>query len=136
MSLSMYYFCNDLNAITKDYMNIGMFVDERNPVLSQIEELAYTELSLNQKVKEAISLSKEYTILFSLKEMEKKQIMEILNEMNISYDFKESLQPGIHFIDNHFRDGFIAHKEKIAVYTSQELFNVVHHRDLFKNKFK
>lgn len=136
MSISLYYFCNDLHSITKNYMNIGMFVNERTPILSEIEELSYTDLPLDKKILDIISLKEEYTILFSLKEIEKKQIKEILNNMEIYYDENETLSKGIHFIKDTFRDGFIAHKEKVAVYTSQELFNIIHHLNLYENKFK
>lgn len=136
MSISLYYFCNDLHNICKNYMNIGMFVDERTPILSEIEEISYTELPLDKKLKEIVSTRNEYTILFALKEMEIKQIKEMLKDLDVPYDDQNTLKKGIHFIKDEFKDGFIAHKEKIAVYTSQELFNIVHHRDLYANKFK
>lgn len=136
MSLPIYHFCNDLDHISKDVMEISLFVNEKNPVFSQVEEISYLDISLQQKIKDIAKHKEEYCILFSLKEIEQKQVKEILNDCDITYDVKESLNKGIHFINSEFNEGFICNYEKIMVYTSRELFDIVHHRNLHANKFK
>lgn len=136
MSLPIYHFCNDLDHISKDVMEISLFVNEKNPVFSQVEEISYLDISLQQKIKDIAKHKEEYCILFSLKEIEQKQVKEILNDCDITYDVKESLNKGIHFINSEFNEGFICNYEKIMVYTSRELFDLVHHRNLHANKFK
>ncbi|MDD3049264.1 MAG: transcription-repair coupling factor [Bacilli bacterium] len=136
MSLPIYHFCNDLNAISLQAMEIGLFVNENNPVFSQIEEISYLDISLKQKVSDIVKQKHEFTILFSLKEIEEKQIKEILNEINVTYQNGMYFDEGIHFIKDEFDGGFICNREKIMVYTSRELFDIVHHRNLHANKFK
>lgn len=136
MSLPIYHYCNDLDYISKGAMEIGLFVNEKNPVFSQIEEISYLDISLQQKIQDIAKHKDEFCILFSLKEMEQKQVKEILNDYDIIYDSIECLEKGIHFIGSQFNEGFICNYEKIMVYTSRELFDVVHHRNLHANKFK
>ena len=135
MSLPMYQFANDINYLLNGVMEIGLFVNEKNPVLSQIEEMMYVDVALPKKIEDIIKL-KEYTILFCLKDIEQKQVKEVLDNLNCLYSNDNELSVGIHFTNLSFSEGLIAHKEKIAVYTSKELFDVVHHRSLHANKFK
>lgn len=136
MSMAIYQFCREIEAIVQNYMSIGLFVNEKQPLFSSVEELSYVDISLDKKISDAIALRNEYAIFFCLKEMEKKQVEDILNQMEISFDEKENYTPGVHFVEGEFISGFIAHQEKIALYTSSELFDVVHHRNLYANKFK
>ncbi|NBK98413.1 MAG: transcription-repair coupling factor [Erysipelotrichia bacterium] len=136
MSLPMYHFCNDLDRLLKDAMLINLFVNEKTPILSQIEEISYVDISLQQKILEIAKAKEEYCIIFSLKESEQKQIKVILEEHGINFSTRADLSKGIHLMNTEFNEGFIAHYEKIMVYTSKELFDVVHHRNLYANKFK
>lgn len=136
LSLPIYKFSREIEEISKKYMNIGMFVNEKTPIFSGIEELSYFDVALDKKIIDICANRNEYCILFCLKEQERKQVIEILNSLDIPYDHKEEYKIGIHFIEAHFIEGFIAHQEKICLYTSNELFDVVHHRNLYANKFK
>ncbi len=135
MSLAMYQFANDLDRLRLKAMEINLFVNEKKPVFSQIEEMMYVDVSLPKKIEDIIK-HKDYTILFCLKEMEQKQVKEVLNDLGCPYRSDDSLDVGVHFSELMFNEGFIAHREKIIVCTSKELFDVVHHRNLHANKFK
>lgn len=136
MSLPIYHFCNEFDMIAKHSMVINLFVNEKDPILSQIEEISYLDIALSKRIEDIAKQRHEYCILFSLKEMEQKQVKEILNDLRIEYHQNGFLEKGIHFIQDAFAEGFICNYEKVMVYTSRELFNVVHHRSLHANKFK
>lgn len=135
MSLPLFYYANDLNQLMKNAMEITLFVNEKKPIISEIEEITYLDIPLQQKIKE-IAANQDKTIFFCVKENERKQIIDLLNLEEIPFQINASLTKGIHFINSIFHDGFIASREKIMVYTSRELFNVVHHRTSYANKFK
>lgn len=136
LSMPIYKFNREIEEISKKYMNIGMFVNEKSPIFSGIEELSYLEVSLDKKIKDICENRHKYCILLCLKEQERKQVKEILNHLEIAYDNNENFEVGVHFFEANIIEGFIAHQEKIALYTSNELFGVVHHRNLYANKFK
>lgn len=135
MSLPIYQFANDLNALMVGAMEISLFVNEKKPVFSQIEEMMYVDVALPKKIEDLLKY-KDYAILFCLKDIEQKQVKEILDDKNCGYRNDNDLEVGIHFSDYPFQEGFIAHREKLIVCTSKELFDVVHQRNLHANKFK
>lgn len=133
--IPIYYFINDIHQLSSNAMQIHIFVDERKPIVSSIFEHVVIDESLDKKIDRLLEY-KDYTIFISTSEMERKQIEEILKNKEVSFDLQSTLEKGIHLIDSSFMEGFICENEKIIVYTSKELFNIVHQKNRYANKFK
>lgn len=133
--IPLYHFTNDMNLLSKNAMQIHLFVDEKKPILSSIYEHVVMDESLDKKI-DRLYEYKDYCILISVSEMERKQIEEIFRNKEIHFDSNNVLDNGIHFIEPSFMEGFICENEKIVVYTSKELFNTVHQKARYANKFK
>lgn len=121
--LPIFTFSHDFNQITDNAMFIHQFISSSHPIFSNIEEIPIVDIKLEQKLESIIKLSETYKVYLSVNEAEK----EIISKLN-NYPFNYKKFP--------IREGFIANNEKIALYTSKELFDTVHENRRFNNKFK
>ncbi|MDF9825734.1 transcription-repair coupling factor (superfamily II helicase) [Breznakia sp. PF5-3] len=122
--LPIYTVAFEFYEFTKKDMHIHTFVNMRKPIVSGINELAILNISLDKKLANIKNLHQGYKIYLSVNDLEKEIIMD--TKMDIEAEF----------ISFPLVEGFIANKEKIAVYTSKELFDVVHYKAKYDNKFK
>lgn len=122
--LPIYTVAFEFYAFTQKDMKIHPFVSMKKPIVSNIVELQPLNLTLQQKLENMKKLTKEYELYISVSELEKELIKEISEEYET------------YFKDIPLCEGFIANHEKIAVYTSKELFDSIHHKAKYHNKFK
>ena len=122
--LPIYSVAFEFYTFTKSDVKIHTFVSMKKPIISGIIELQPLDIPLVSKLENMKKMSQDYTLYISVSELEKELIQEISNEYCM------------YFKDLPLSEGFIANQEKIAVYTSKELFDMVHHKAKYHNKFK
>lgn len=120
-------------------IDVGMFIDYKKPVSSQIMTMALGDINLERTMKEIISESRNRKVLLCLDEKEVVQVEKLLQEDNIVWHkVKEDdvLETGISILPKKLVEGFTCVKENISVYTSKELFHTIKKASRFSNKFK
>lgn len=122
--LPVYTVAFEFYAYTKDDMKIHTFVSMRKPIVSGIVELQPLDIPLVRKLENMQKMTQEYELYISVSELEKELIKDAGEEFTK------------YFKDLPLAEGFIANQEKIAVYTSKELFDTVHYKAKYHNKFK
>ncbi|TDW20196.1 transcription-repair coupling factor [Breznakia blatticola] len=122
--LPIYTIAYEFYTFTRKDMKIHRFVSVKQPIFSNISELQTLDIPLERKVEEIRTYSQDYEVYVSVSEMEKELLLQIDKSL-------ESLFASLPLIS-----GFVATNEKIAVYTSQELFDTVHYKARYQNKFK
>lgn len=140
-SLYKFELFEDLNKQLGKHQTIevGMFVDYKKPVSSQIMTMALGDINLERTMKEIISESRNRKVLLCLDEKEIVQVEKLLQEDNIAWHkVKEDdmLETGISILPKKLVEGFTCVKENISVYTSKELFHTIKKASRFSNKFK
>ncbi len=122
-----------------DHLMIGMFADFNHSESLKILTHTVSDLSFVQIMDQIIKEAQTNDILLSLTKKEIRIVCDYLNEHAIAYtllDSMSSLPNGISIIEGNLKEGFIATKEKIIVYTSRELFHSKEKTMRFANKFK
>ena len=132
---------DDMERVMKKHqvIHVGMFVDYKNPVTSNILTMALGDINLERTMKEIISQSRHEKVILCLDEKEQKQVKHLLDEEHMAYrDLEEgdALQVGIQFMKHKVVEGFSCVFEHIVVYTSKELFNKNIRPSKYANKFK
>lgn len=122
--LPVYTVAFEFYAYTKEDMKIHTFVSMRKPIVSGIVELQPLDIPLVRKLENMQKMTQEYELYISVSELEKELIKDAGEEFTK------------YFRDLPLAEGFIANQEKIAVYTSKELFDTVHYKAKYHNKFK
>ncbi len=134
-SIALYHVANDIHLYEKEAMKIQLFVHERNPVFSNVEELIYTEIPLERKIQQII-LDTDYSIIIDVSTIQAQKIKTLLYNLEVPYDEVLSATKGVHIVHEGLYEGFKANDEKIAWYSEQYLFNVDNRQKLQNNKFK
>ncbi len=122
--LPIYTIAYEFYTFTRKDMKIHRFVSVKEPIFSNISELQTLDIPLERKVEEILTYNQSYEVYVSVSEMEKELLLQI----------DKGLEPL--FAALPLTNGFIAANEKIVVYTSQELFDTVHYKARYQNKFK
>lgn len=120
----IYTIAFEFYSFTKTDMKIHDFVSLKQPIISEIHDIATINIQLDYRLQEIVQLSKTHTVYISVNDYEK----EIILSKN--FDLK------VKFLQIPLIEGFIANLEKIAVYTSKELFDMVHFKAKYDSKFK
>lgn len=122
--LPIYTIAFEFYNFTKTDMKIHTFVSMKKPIFSQISQLTVLDLPLVKRIENMKRMTQGYTLYVSVSELEK----TLMLESGVSFDAI--------FVNAPLIEGFMASHEKIAVYTSKELFDSVHHTTKYHNKFK
>lgn len=122
--LPIYTIAFEFDNFTKKDMHLHTFVHMKHPIVSQINELQVLDLPLDKRLLAVKQLSKNNKVYISVNDLEKEIIM------NSGFDAT------VEYVSFPFREGFIANQEKIVVYTSNELFDTIHYKAKYHNKFK
>lgn len=135
-SIALYHVCNDLYVYEKDAMYIDMFVHERKPIFSNIEEIIYMDVTLERKLMELIEEKDKYSIILDVSDTQAYKIKNILHNLDTSYNETYSTNKGIHIVHIGLYEGFKANNEQLLWYSEKDLFDVDTRSKLQNNKFK
>lgn len=114
---------NDIYTFADKAMPVHEFVSSKHPILSGIETTPVYDVPLERRLAFLDKLSQDYQVIVSVNDAER-QLIQQCGTYNFAY---ESIP---------LNEGFIANNEKIALYTSKELFDTVHLNKRFANKFR
>lgn len=141
LSLPKFSLFQDLYTACANHsvIEVGMFVDYKKGLQSQIMAQSSFEGNLEAAVEEIIEASKTKKVLLCLAAREKNRMQMIFNENYIGYtnwDGESELQIGIQFYEKELVEGFQCINENISVYSGKELFQKHARVTRYSNKFK
>lgn len=122
-----------------DHLNIGMFVDFKHPVSSQILIQTIGDLNFDHIMEKIVEEASERSVLLCLSKKEIEVVIKYLEEHQQSFTLlkdDQELPSGISLLEYHLVEGFVLVREQISVYTSKELFHVKTKQTRYANKFK
>ncbi|MFV0381579.1 MAG: transcription-repair coupling factor [Breznakia sp.] len=122
--LSVYTIFQDFYEAVHHAQHISLFADVKQPLVSQVQELQILNIPLEKKLQHLKKMEQEYEVYLCVSELEKELIMQCGKDCTF------------HFETFPLSEGFLAKQEKLVIYTSRELFDVVHHKVRYRNKFR
>lgn len=119
-------------------ISVGMFMNIKHPISSQITTLVSSELPFQQKIDAITAEARENAVVLCVEKNDARTVIEALNNEEIAYvkDTADWSRPGIYVCDLPFAEGFQCLLEHIIVYTRRELFPQEKKFVRYHSKFK
>ena len=119
-------------------ISVGMFMNIKHPISSQITTLVSSELPFQQKIDTITAEARENAVVLCVEKNDARTVIEALNNEEIAYvkDTADWSRPGIYVCDLPFAEGFQCLLEHIIVYTRRELFPQEKKFVRYHSKFK
>ena len=119
-------------------ISVGMFMNIKHPISSQITTLVSSGLPFQQKIDAITAEARENAVVLCVEKNDARTVIEALNNEEIAYvkDTADWSRPGIYVCDLPFAEGFQCLLEHIIVYTRRELFPQEKKFVRYHSKFK